>query len=766
MHNFGSALFRLASSIKHPVNTTPLRIALTIAWVGLMLAASQSHSFESLISETPPASLAPSIEKQAKIKAASDEAEVLYAINTSRVMSDGHWEQQNYYSIRIHSLEAARDYGRLTIPFNHYYSAMQIDFARVRSASGKVSHLAEDAVQLRVTGGGQDFYSDSSELVFSLPDVSPGSIIEFQYSQKSNELAFPELYTERGMPYWFQRKVGHDGWRGDYVHNYSLSLTSPKSLPIYTKAFKGFPEKPSKKSSGETLTRKWTLSKVPTFFPENWSPELHRMAPLLRISTLKDWAKVDAWTWNNAKDKIQPTPELKTIIANLNLPEQATRDEKIRAVYGYLQNNIRYVFAHLGRGGYEPHFANEVVNANYGDCKDQTIVGVALLRMLGVNAYPALVETASEGRSDTQLVALIFNHMLIYIPADDHHPAIWMDTTGDRSLYPGMSNYSKGQTALIVNGEGGKLTKIEGGFSENIAHVFVDYKQPKNNTMDVEIRIELSGFFEQNIRSWWTHNNNKETGIKSFLSSMFSNALDYTVTGEVLNSDHLWKHTVIKGTLHFKDSEDNFETLAASFGQANNLFGNFSSMQVPETRKTPYEDLTEWKLYYTATFRGADDTQHTLLGASDDMHTPYFTLTQKGKQEGNDYTVHMEYTKPKHTLTADQYRDYYEQLNKLNQIGAWTVSQTQSEQDPALAKLEAIKVKNGEKSFKYQIALARHSIETGNFEAALPPAEKAVALNNTSGEAWHVLGTAQGFNSLIEDSIASFEKAESLGYTP
>lgn len=718
-------------------------------------------------SEPPaPKSLAPSLAEQANIAKTDHEAEVLHAINTNEVKTGGHWQQQNYYSIRINTLEAARDYGRLAIPYNHYYSNTELDFARVRSANGKISNLASDAVQVRVTGGGQDFYSDSSELVFSLPDVSPGSIIEFQYSQTSNELAFPELFTERGMPYWFQPTVGNDGWRADFVHSYVLTVKAPRDLTLHTKAFTGFPAKPKVSKKEGVVTRQWALKKVPTFHPESWSDELHKIAPMLRISTLNNWSSLDAWAWRNAADKIEPTDELASIIKGFNLSEHASREEKIRAVYSYLQSNIRYVFAHLGRGGYEPHFANEIVAANYGDCKDQTIVGVALLRMLGINANPALVETASSGRSDTTLVNLIFDHMLIYIPASDGYPPIWMDTTGDRSLYPGMSNYAKGQTALIVDGKGGRLTTIEEGFAPDYAHVKLDYHQPANGEMIVDVRIDVSGFFEQNIRNWWIHNNDRETGISSFLSSLFSNALDFSVVGDVKNSENLWQPAYIEGTLTFKNSDDNFETLAASFGQANNLFGNYASMQIPETRKNTYNDVTEWTLYSTSTFRGADHTIPTLLGASDNMTTPYFSLTQSGKVSGNDYIVTMEFTKPAHYLSVKQYQDYYAQLTKLNQIGSWMISQRSAPKDPALAELDVIKKKSGEKSYSYQIALAKHRIELGNFEKALEPAKTAVSLNKKSGEAWHVLGMVQGFNSLVEDSMASFEKAESLGYLP
>lgn len=79
--------------------------------------------------QEPPvkASLAPSLQAQAQIPATAHEAEVLHAINTSSVKASGHWEQQNYYSIRINTLEAARDYGRLAIQYNHYYSNTSLD---------------------------------------------------------------------------------------------------------------------------------------------------------------------------------------------------------------------------------------------------------------------------------------------------------------------------------------------------------------------------------------------------------------------------------------------------------------------------------------------------------------------------------------------------------------------------------------------------------------------------------------------------------------
>src|SRR5690606_7312855 len=111
------------------------------------------------------------------------------------------------------------------------------------------------------------------------------------------------------------------------------------------------------------------------------------------------------------------------------------------------------------------HFPDEVVKANYGDCKDQTVLAVALLRILGIDALPALVETPTSGKSDNELVELIFDHMLVYIPEDVDGSAMYMDTTGDRMLFPGVSNYLENQNTLIVNGKGGIMTHMQSDFS-------------------------------------------------------------------------------------------------------------------------------------------------------------------------------------------------------------------------------------------------------------------------------------------------------------
>mgnify|MGYP000430458845 CR=1 FL=1 len=333
--------------------------------------------------------LAPALLQQVSIKQASATAEVLYSISQTKLEADGHWQRTSYYSIRINDLASARDYGRIVIPFNHYYSDMHVDFANSLSPQGKLNALAEDALQRRVTGGGQDFYSDSSELVFSLPEVHAGSVIEFQYTQKSRNLAFAELYNERSTPFWFQEKVAKDSWRADYVHNYQFSFTTLADKTIYSKSYQTHPEQSVNTQNGEWLTRTWKMNNVAEIVVERRMPRGHKVRPEMMISTQKDWAVVDQWTWNKVEDKLAASINVKAAVAELALGQHVSYQQKVQAVYQHLQDKVRYVFAHLGRGGYDPHYPDEVIKAGYGDCKDQTVLAVAMLQELGIESYPA-----------------------------------------------------------------------------------------------------------------------------------------------------------------------------------------------------------------------------------------------------------------------------------------------------------------------------------------------------------------------------------------
>lgn len=130
--------------------------------------------------------------------------------------------------------------------------------------------------------------------------------------------------------------------------------------------------------------------------------------------------------------------------------------EKVRRLYRYLQENMRYVSVQLGIGGWQPFDAAYVDEKRYGDCKALSNYMKAILAVAGVNAYPALIYN---GDADYEVKADFtiprFNHMVLYVPAED----IWLECTS--SDYPvgyiGQSNSDR--NALLITENGGTLQR-------------------------------------------------------------------------------------------------------------------------------------------------------------------------------------------------------------------------------------------------------------------------------------------------------------------
>ncbi len=72
----------------------------------------------------------------------------------------------------------------------------------------------------------------------------------------------------------------------------------------------------------------------------------------------------------------------------------STQGEKIAAVLNFVQEEVRYLGFESGLGSYKPFAPNQVFEQRYGDCKDKSLLMVTMLRKMGIEAYPVLVNTA------------------------------------------------------------------------------------------------------------------------------------------------------------------------------------------------------------------------------------------------------------------------------------------------------------------------------------------------------------------------------------
>ncbi|HEY1928157.1 MAG TPA: DUF3857 domain-containing protein [Caulobacteraceae bacterium] len=140
----------------------------------------------------------------------------------------------------------------------------------------------------------------------------------------------------------------------------------------------------------------------------------------------------------------------------------STDDPKKRAALALqlVQQQVRYFYLELGAGGYAPAAADLTWTRRFGDCKGKTVLLIALLRALGIDAAPALVSTTGGDRLPVSLPAIaFFDHVIVR--AHIGGVTYWLDGTrlGDREIKDILPpDY---QWALPLVGRAAKLEPIE-----------------------------------------------------------------------------------------------------------------------------------------------------------------------------------------------------------------------------------------------------------------------------------------------------------------
>jgi hypothetical protein len=260
-------------------------------------------------------------------------------------------------------------------------------------------------------------------------------------------------------------------------------LTLPAGWAAKTVTFNH--EKIEPTISGSTYT--WELTNLSPIRAEPSSPRVTSLAPRIAISyfppgdaqstnfkTFSNWTEVSYWLSQLHDPQAVPNEALSAKARELTANAK-TELEKIRAIGTFVQN-IRYISIDIGvsrGGGMRPHAAMEVFAKSYGDCKDKANLMRAMLKVIGITAYPVVIYSGDadyvreEWASPQQ-----FNHCIVAVKVSEEtqvatiiiHPKLGrlliFDATDDNTPVGDLPDQEQGSLALIVAGEAGSLVRM------------------------------------------------------------------------------------------------------------------------------------------------------------------------------------------------------------------------------------------------------------------------------------------------------------------
>jgi transglutaminase-like putative cysteine protease len=278
-----------------------------------------------------------------------------------------------------------------------------------------------------------------------LQDVRVGDVLDYSYTMERKD-----PFGERGYNNFFSTQ-----WTSP-VRQYRLRILQRADRPLQVSDHSQLP-KPKVVRQGEWLETTWTGNDIVALVNEDKRPSWFYFYPRIEISEFADWNAVRAWS----RPMYASTAEsagLRTLIADLkSAPDRAAGI--VRALR-FVQDDIRYTGLEIGAGAYRPTSPATVLTRRYGDCKDKVLLLVTLLRALGVEAYPALVNS-SEGRGVAERISSpgAFDHVIAKVRWNDRD--YWLDATvsGQGGGLDGLVQADFG-LALVIDGSIGGLEVI------------------------------------------------------------------------------------------------------------------------------------------------------------------------------------------------------------------------------------------------------------------------------------------------------------------
>lgn len=369
--------------------------------------------------------------------------------------------------IIIHSISSATvkhryAYTILNESGNEYaqYTQLYDNFQKLSDASGRLYDAFGKQVKSAKKKDMEDIaYNDN----FSL--ASDGRIKRHNFYWKNypytieyeEEQEYDGLYN---FPQWqpldgYNCSVQSSTYSVQFLEGYHLryKLANGAVQPVVTQ-------------EGKSKIYTWQAANIKAVEYEPLQPSIRRISPLVLTGpddfeyggykgNLSSWENYGRYYAALYKDRDVLPENIKAEVHRLT-DGLHTRDEKIKALYNFLQQNTHYVSIQLGIGGLQPFPAQFVAEKKYGDCKALSNYMVSMLKEAGVKAYPAVIyggETFPYVYED--FPRHYFNHVVTCVPADKD--SIWLECTDQDKSAGYAGTFTGGRKALLITENGGQL---------------------------------------------------------------------------------------------------------------------------------------------------------------------------------------------------------------------------------------------------------------------------------------------------------------------
>lgn len=367
------------------------------------------------------------------------------------------------------------------------YDSYSSSFQRVKSLrartiapDGTVEEFGASDVSDRPANEAGVLYMDYRVLQRRFSGLAPGTVVDW------------EVVLEDWEPTWRQYKTAFGAYHP--VARSSLEVVVPASWRIeHLSTLEWAPvafEPEVTTRAGQKVFR-WVKENLEKVRSEPSGPRFFDVVPVVSV-------RLRAWTHAGQTHEAFATPEefarwmhdvqsetttknaaledtVKKILADVGPDPRA----KARALYEWVQQNIRYVAVEVGIGGWRPHDALTVFEHRYGDCKDKANLLRTMLEIAGIESYLASIYSHRGLPRPFGLPGVgNSNHAILAVDLPDG--LVLVDPTSRVVPFGALPPNDQGADVLVIHPEKPRIVRSA-------------WSTPADNKKTLRIELEVDG---------------------------------------------------------------------------------------------------------------------------------------------------------------------------------------------------------------------------------------------------------------------------------
>ncbi len=360
--------------------------------------------------------LEPPVGTPAPVGMALESAQYLLVDDQVRIGTD---QAQRYAhtTYRIVTREGLDGLSRLEVGFDPAWAVVRVHHLRVWRDQAWHDRLeGTHATVIREESSlWQHIFDGTRKLVVVMPDVRVGDIVDVAWSVDGLDPVFDQHYGE-GWPMAWGVPTERRQLR--------LAWSPERSLQL-----RGFGvESPSTGALDDGWSEaRWDLSHRLPVVEEYELPLGYNPYAWVQASDFEDWADVVDWSERVYALPGPAHPQVQALADQL-WAQTGETGAFLLAVTRWVQDEVRYFGMEVGDASHVPHSPPLVLQRRYGDCKDKSLLLIALLRARGLEAWPALVSRQHQESIGTMLPSpTVFDHVVVVARVGERE--LWLDAT-------------------------------------------------------------------------------------------------------------------------------------------------------------------------------------------------------------------------------------------------------------------------------------------------------------------------------------------------